>query len=336
MPNFYLIIISISIVFGITIIMSIIDWFYLHSLSLKITFLELEVEKKTREYDRIRKNIRKNSQNEPQKPTTEFTSEISTDHIQTSNDQGIEVVRNVRKPFDPQNDTQQTYIQPPITPQQSTLPEQNNDTYQTGSSVPDIHVSHKEPEYSPDIITETNAAPEYSDTPNAPDITNDTFVSGNTANDNVNTENNYYATVSENYSDSLNPENDNINPEIGIQPKTEGNVNDDMDVMDVINEASESELQSDSITLPLFSASNNDADFENLWHNLSDLLHSKQDAHIFIDFSNIQFLYDKELDYLEKICHAAQVQGSSIKFANCDKELTGLLCKRPVLLSHLT
>src|SRR5690554_2911581 len=94
MPSFYLIYIIISVVVAFSVVLSVADWIYLYSLSSKITSLELEIEKKAREYDLLKKNNNKNSLKEPGE-SERYLSEISTGHEQIY-PQSIEIVRNVR------------------------------------------------------------------------------------------------------------------------------------------------------------------------------------------------------------------------------------------------
>ncbi|HLV33102.1 MAG TPA: hypothetical protein VKY57_16155 [Chitinispirillaceae bacterium] len=284
MPSFYLIYIIISVVVAFSVVLSVADWIYLYSLSSKITSLELEIEKKAREYDLLKKNNNKNSLKEPGE-SERYLSEISTGHEQIY-PQSIEIVRNVRQPFEQQNSIMCPKNDMIQTTENSLTPDTDNNTathcgnYGTSE---DMSISEKET-----VNINTYDTPEQ------------IGLSGNKNND---YDNDQYI-KSSNY------------------------------VLDVVSDPQN--LSSEPVTLPLFSELNKDADFKTLWSRLSDLLRSNKNVHIFIDFNNIHFLYEKELDFLEKICHLTIAQGSCLLFVNYDNELMNLFKKRPLLLSLLT
>ena len=60
---------------------------------------------------------------------------------------------------------------------------------------------------------------------------------------------------------------------------------------------------------------------------------STEKPDIKIDFSGIQFIYDKELQYLEKIHHIIKERGGKLLFINCSPELSEFLGRNPDLLS---
>jgi hypothetical protein len=284
MPSFYLIYIIISVIVAFSVILSVADWIYLHSLSSKMTSLELEIEKKAREYDLLKKNHNKNLLKEPGE-SERYLSEFSTDHEQIC-PQSIEIVRNVRQSFEQQNSIMCPKNDIIQTTENSLTPDTDNNTatlcgnHETSE---DISISEKETENF-----------------NTYDIPEQIGLSDNKNND---YENNQYRKSSN-------------------------------DVLDVVSDPQN--LSSEPVILPLFSEFNKDADFKTLWSRLSDLLRSNKNAHIFIDFNNIHFLYEKELDYLEKICHLTVAQGNRLSFANYDNELLNIIKKRPLLHSLLT
>ncbi|NLW31249.1 MAG: hypothetical protein GXY77_07325 [Fibrobacter sp.] len=284
MPSFYLIYIIIAVVVALSVVLSVVDWIYLYSLSSKMTSLELEIEKKAREYDLLKKNNNKNSLQEPGKPES-YSSEISTDHEQIY-PQSIEIVRNVRQSFEQQNSIMCHKNDMIQTVEGLLTPDTDNDTatlYGNCDTSEGMSISEKETENI-----------------NTYEIPEQTGLSDNKINDYENSE----------YLKSSN------------------------DVLDVVSD--QQNLSSEPVTLPLFSELNKDADFKTLWSRLSDLLHSNKNTHIFIDFNNIHFLYEKELDYLEKLCHLTVAQGNCLSFINYDNELMNIIKKRPLLLSLLT
>lgn len=99
------------------------------------------------------------------------------------------------------------------------------------------------------------------------------------------------------------------------------------EVMATISEQPESENYLPLTTFPLYSESAKDADFNNLWRNIYSLLQSNIQSEIGIDFTGINYLYDKELAYLLKITKIITSTGSKVHFFNCDTELVSIMSK---------
>ncbi len=105
----------------------------------------------------------------------------------------------------------------------------------------------------------------------------------------------------------------------------------DSEVLATVNEQPETEGHLPLAVFQLYSESAKDADFNSLWKNISSLLQSNIKSEIGIDFTGINFLYDKELTYLCKIHQIAASAGSKILFLNCDPELIFIISKYPEL-----
>lgn len=99
------------------------------------------------------------------------------------------------------------------------------------------------------------------------------------------------------------------------------------EVMATISEQPEFENHLPLTTFPLYSESAKDADFNNLWRNIYSLLQSNIQSEIGIDFTGINYLYDKELGYLLKITKIIISAGSKVHFLNCDTELVSIMSK---------
>lgn len=84
-------------------------------------------------------------------------------------------------------------------------------------------------------------------------------------------------------------------------------------------------------TLPLYSDTTKDADFQTLWKNITLILQNNSGAHISIDFSHINFLYDKEMDYLEKMNYLIANQRGRLSLVHCEQELLALIDRKPHL-----
>lgn len=90
---------------------------------------------------------------------------------------------------------------------------------------------------------------------------------------------------------------------------------------------------SERIILTLYSNLIKDADFHMLWKNISAILQTNSNPLIAIDFTDINFLYEKEMDYLEKINYLITKQGGSLTLINCDNDLQTLLNRKQPLKS---
>ena len=109
----------------------------------------------------------------------------------------------------------------------------------------------------------------------------------------------------------------------------------DGEILDVVEEqepgAASGQMEQKSITIPLYSQSGKDADFRALWRTLIKALEETESLHINIDFKNIMFLYEKEIDYLRKITQTVEMQNGTLSFINCSKELEPILNNDPAL-----
>ena len=105
----------------------------------------------------------------------------------------------------------------------------------------------------------------------------------------------------------------------------------DSDIMDVVGDSQARQLIYEPIVFRLYSDTTKDADFPKLWNMASDLLSNGSAPNLAIDFSGIDFIYEKELGYLEKILQIISHQKGSLVFYNCGDELASLIMKRPLL-----
>jgi hypothetical protein len=106
------------------------------------------------------------------------------------------------------------------------------------------------------------------------------------------------------------------------------------DVLDVVDESAAAP-RSGAITLTLFSNAKKDTDFAAAWQRLAQVLPDHQNPRIDIDFSNVMFLYDRELQYLEKFRDVILRAGGTVAFVNCEAELMSILRKSPLLAAHV-
>jgi anti-anti-sigma regulatory factor len=87
------------------------------------------------------------------------------------------------------------------------------------------------------------------------------------------------------------------------------------------------------MTLSLYSNAKKDTDFAAVWKQLSEILPGTPVPRIAIDFGNVMFLYDRELQYLEKFRDVVLQAGGTIAFVNCEAELVAILSTNPRLAS---
>ena len=87
----------------------------------------------------------------------------------------------------------------------------------------------------------------------------------------------------------------------------------------------------DTIKVPLYSGTIHDADFAGLRRLLTDALPAMSNPTVQIDFTNILYLYDKELDYLEGILALVQQHGGTMTFIDCSDDLKQALAAKPDL-----
>ena len=110
---------------------------------------------------------------------------------------------------------------------------------------------------------------------------------------------------------------------------------DNGEVLDVVEEnkagATADQTQKKNVTIPLYSQSGKDADFRTLWKTIIKAFEETDGLHIKIDFNNILFLYEKELEYLRKIHQTVEMHNSTISFINCQPELESILGNDPAI-----
>lgn len=90
-----------------------------------------------------------------------------------------------------------------------------------------------------------------------------------------------------------------------------------------------------SVTIPLYSNASQDADFNTLWKTLTGHLTTTNHLMVIIDFTNILFLYEKEIEYLRKIHKAIELNHGTLSFIQCSSELISTLNNDPILKNLL-
>jgi hypothetical protein len=107
------------------------------------------------------------------------------------------------------------------------------------------------------------------------------------------------------------------------------------EVLDIVTEPPHAAHQApdpkNSLTISLFSKASQDADFTALWVVLKQFLETVPSPRITIDFKNILFLYENEIEYLKKIHKTISVRKGALKLSSCSPELTAILSNDPIL-----
>jgi hypothetical protein len=103
------------------------------------------------------------------------------------------------------------------------------------------------------------------------------------------------------------------------------------DVMEVI-EGTDPGLsftdENSTVSIPLYSMAKKDADFEQAFSLFSSTVPLNAGTPVAVDFSQIMFLYERELSILEQMNTLARQYGSPLSFINCDAELKTTLRSR--------
>ena len=290
MPTIDIVFIIIIFVLVLSVVLSIVDWIYLTSLSSKCLFLEGEIEKKTTEFDSLKRE-KYSSDISPSGSISviESNEPLTTDSVQQTNsaEDTIQIVRNIRGNFEQSEHFTHSIenFETPSQPHPSTL---QNHTLSVSQALPTLETKQVFPYHSEK--SENN----QDDESTAPQSQPDTF--GEPKNDRL-------------YDDTLNC-SQTPSPIQTSPPNTETD-----------------------ILCPLYSPTLRDADFQFLWKQITEVLKVRQKPLITIDFTNINFIYDKEMDYLEKINYLIADQGGILHFINCDNELLTLFQKKPLLYS---
>ncbi|MGD9200015.1 MAG: hypothetical protein PVI26_00495 [Chitinispirillia bacterium] len=111
------------------------------------------------------------------------------------------------------------------------------------------------------------------------------------------------------------------------------------EILDIVNQSNPNEYikfeNNENITIVLYSDRTKDADFKNLRTQINNSLVNPSTLAINIDFNKIYFLYDKELEYLEKISRIVHSQKKSLFFINCNPELRQFIQKNNILKTFL-
>ncbi|MBN1756690.1 MAG: hypothetical protein JW863_00130 [Chitinispirillaceae bacterium] len=283
MPTLDTLFIIIVSVMAVSLILAVVDWIYLASLASKSSILEREVEKKSQEFDALRKDrAAGNSHIEHQAAVFESQEPLAdTPPPEDPEEQTIQIVRNVRGNFEqsssyidtaPDQDADQPHIAAP--------PDTSIGTLEYQTVLPLEHDHHLDDPGS-NSQQYTGPYPPAEELPPPPETVAINSFQGYGSGE----------------------ESGPVRPDTAPQ------------------------------RLRLYSDATKDADFQQLWKNINEILQNQPDALITVDLSGINFMYEKEMEYLEKINYLLAGQGGTLTFINCDAELLELINQRPQLRS---
>jgi hypothetical protein len=272
------------------------------TLSLILTFIDwISLRSLSTKISNLELEIEKKAQefdNFKKERASSQTQDIQNGKIENSSqaystNQNIEIVRNVRGNFE---STEPTDFNPQEQITKDGLSESQTKEILSGIGYNETQQMPKKANYSKEPQEQSK------------------LTEGNTPfNQNINTP--IYSDVSE---------FNNVEP----VPQTESN---DSDIMDVVGDNQAQDLIYEPIVFHLYSDTIKDADFAKLWNMTTDLLSNGSAPNLAIDFAGIDFIYEKELGYLEKILQIISHQKGSLVFYNCGDELASLIMKRPSL-----
>lgn len=280
MPTLELIFIVTISIMVLSVVLSIVDWIYLASLSTKTAFLERELEIRAQEFNSLKKEINNNRgphtggasviEQVPQQPLAGSTPTLSVEDT-------IRIVRNVRGSFE-----QSESVTPPPSPS------------------PDAPYSG--PGDSSETVTQEPPSP----TPSLPAEP--------------------VPTIDERYTakpTAVSPGDESAENHVHAPPAPVGDGG--------IQSGTPAPPTPAAVVFRLYSDTSKDADFKLLQENISSFLKSGQRGEITIDFSNINFIYEKEMEYLEKMYYFIVNQGSTLSLINCDSELMAIFNNNTLL-----
>ena len=255
----YIIYGSVALLGLVSILLCIINFINLSSTSSSINVLQAEIEKKTAEFDSIKKSLIESKAQAPAQVVPESAKPPQDQLNEMDKQQNIEIVRNVRSGF-------------------SSIGEQ--------SHLEQATYDLKDKQFSHYIESSPENQPQQNKTVHNPAATN--------------------------------------------QGRTKGT---DFFGMPETQQAGygQQQIQKRHLSIPLYSQAVKDADFKTLWSRITEALQNPANLHITLDFNQILFMYEKELQYLRKIHQIVQMQNVSISFINCGRELEAMFGGDPVL-----
>lgn len=283
---------------ALSIALAVANWFVLHSLSGRLTTIDQEIEKKSLEFDTLRKE---RSTGGGQQAYLAGTLAPETEDPGSATSE-IQVVRNVRDGYDNAGGShlEGTIVEmggpayPPAAAAYQQAPQANTleEPYLPQAKVPPPQTVYAEPpaaEQSPEPAEPPAAAP-------VEDVASFSY------------------------------------PVEQPEAVRESEAADSGDVMAVVGDGSSEPMPPDNIIrIPIYSDEKKDADFQKVSQRLKDEFPLYQNPSVILDFSKVNFIYEKELEYLNKLAGYTAGRRIPLLFVNCDRELLARLEQHPSL-----
>ncbi|MBD3346835.1 MAG: hypothetical protein GF401_17400 [Chitinivibrionales bacterium] len=325
MNTLYIIYGIVGLISLISVTVAFLNWIFIASTSTRISNVEKEVRKKSTEFDSLRKEVqqaRKGFHTNEDINVAPAHAQVSGIHGDNHNDsEDIQIVRNVRSAFSPSEVVMKDeQVHPHDHPPSPVNPDPQIDTVMPPTSQAPTGHQFQAPSPDSHFIQEPSRA-------HQPESPQAEFPSpGDSSN---------HADFTGQADQAYNrPEMRGEMPSEMIEPPMEA----ENDVLDIVDENRQNEPDEGipdriMITIPLFSTSKKDADFSRAWKILSEKLPHIENPVLKLDFENILFLYEKEINYLEQIVKTVQMHHGDAILSNCQQELKYILRNNPTLAS---
>lgn|GEM_PF-5791783 len=293
----------------VSVILGIVNLLQLSSSASKISYIEAEIDKKTREFDAIKKERMAEATERAQ--ILENPSATGAEPMLEKHDDGsqIEIVRSVR--------TQDSAI--------LSLSRDTIDHY-TGMHAQDLPPSSQSPvpheAYQPFAPAQPQAGypslgPSPFGTPPQP------VIPSQSPPEQLSAANPYGSQQSE---------GDYAGTQFGDRIASGGGQN---DVLEVVNERGRlsisPEQQYTSVLIPLYSQTSRDADYHTAWQIMSETVQRVPHPYFLIDFNGIIQITKRELGYLEHFAHTAAQYGGYMALVNCQPQVAAVIQANPTL-----
>jgi hypothetical protein len=295
MTPMYVVFGAVAALAALSIALAVADWFILHSLSNRLASIDQEVEKKNLEFDALRKE-RGNSAQQPYLAGS--LGGAADDPGEATSE--IQVVRNVRDGYDDASGS------PPTGSHlEGTIVEMGAQSHY--APAPQAHIMPQQ--YAPPTPAHApvQAAFQQNPAPETPAVEP-------------------YGYQPQSYAPAPEPAMPAAQEPPAAAPADAG------DVMDVVGEGgNEPAPPDDIIRIAVYSDEKKDADFQKVSQILKTEFPLHQSPSVILDFSQVTFIYEKEVEYLTRLTTYASGRRMPLLFVNCDRELLAAISRYPSL-----
>lgn len=293
--------------------------------SSKISLLEEEVNKRAAEFDSLRKNTehRQSIQSDPEEYSEQFHDSEDTPQDQEESEKieasdGIQIVRNVRGPYDTgQPEQPSAPLSPePLAPPLSPMEELSGD---------------KEPVHAPRSVSSTTepfVESEQSDPLGEPKPPVTVVPPRDTVSSEIQSE----------IEQGPGPSHGTPTPSVQKIPLAPSSPHTPEFSIPTPDSPPRKPTQTigDPVVIPVYSDTKKDADFVAAWESFTSILPRLSSPDMQIDLAGVLFLYEEEIKYLEEMKRLVDDSGGNLGITNCHQELQPVILNHPTLASTLT